>query len=124
MKKINEIETLKLKLEEASSKSNKDHLNKKTALHEKGSALSLALRVGVELVSAVAVGTGIGLGADYWFKTGPWLMIIFIVIGIVAGMLNVYRLASGYNYSGGYHKNKKNQERINFPNKNNEGFKD
>ena len=124
MKENKDLEALKLKLQEASSKSNKTQLDKKSLLHKKGSALSLALRVGIELVSAVAVGTSIGLGADYWLETGPWLMITFVVIGIIAGMLNVYRLANGYNYSRGYHRDGEVQEGINFPNENNEGFKD
>ena len=70
-----------------------------------GNALGLALRVGVELVSAVAVGTAIGWGLDYWLGTRPWFMLVFIVIGGAAGIINVYRMASGFGYSAGYQKN-------------------
>ncbi len=69
-----------------------------------GSALGLAFRVAVELVSALAVGLGIGWLLDYWLDTRPWLMIVFIVIGGAAGVLNVYRMASGYGYAVGYEK--------------------
>jgi len=71
---------------------------------EKGGALSLAFRVGVELISAVAVGTVIGWGLDYWLGTRPWLMLVFIILGGAAGVVNVYRLASGFGYAVGYQK--------------------
>jgi len=71
---------------------------------KKGSALSLAFRVGVELISAVAVGTAIGWGLDEWFGTRPWLMLVFIILGGAAGILNVYRMASGFGYGVGYTK--------------------
>lgn len=69
-----------------------------------GSALGLAFRVAVELVSALAVGLGIGWLLDFWLDTRPWLMIVFIVLGGAAGVLNVYRMASGYGYAAGYKK--------------------
>ena len=71
---------------------------------KKGSALSLAFRVGVELISAVAVGTAIGWGLDEWFGTRPWLMLVFIILGGAAGILNVYRMARGFGYAVGYQK--------------------
>ena len=69
-----------------------------------GSALGLAFRVAVELVSAVAVGWGIGWLLDAWLDTRPWMMIVFIVLGGAGGVLNVYRMASGYGYAAGYDK--------------------
>ena len=69
---------------------------------EKGNALGLAFRVGVELISAVAVGTAIGWGLDKWLDTRPWLMLVFIVVGGAAGIINVYRMASGFGYAAGY----------------------
>jgi len=80
---------------------------KKTGL-EKGNALGLAFRVGVELISAVAIATAIGWGLDYWLDTRPWLMLVFIVLGGAAGILNVYRMASGYGYATGYQKDNLN----------------
>ncbi len=69
------------------------------------SALGLAFRVSVELVSALAVGVAIGLGLDYMLGTKPWLLVAFIVLGFAAGVLNVYRMAAGYGYAVGYRKN-------------------
>jgi len=73
--------------------------------NEKGNALSLAFRVGVELISAVAIGTAIGWGLDSWLDTRPWLMLVFIILGGAAGVMNVYRMASGFGYAVGYQKN-------------------
>jgi len=66
------------------------------------SALGLAFRVSVELVSAVAVGFAIGWGLDWLLGTGPWLMVVFIILGFAAGVLNVYRMAVGMNNAIGY----------------------
>ena len=66
------------------------------------SALGLAFRVAVELVSAVAVGLAIGWGLDYVLDTKPWLMVVFIVLGFAAGVINVYRMAAGFNNAIGY----------------------
>jgi ATP synthase protein I len=71
---------------------------------QNGNALGLAFRVGVELISAVAVGTAIGWGLDYWLDTRPWFMLVFIIVGGAAGIINVYRMASGFGYAAGYQK--------------------
>ncbi|MAH83305.1 MAG: hypothetical protein CBB68_02935 [Rhodospirillaceae bacterium TMED8] len=77
---------------------------------EKGGSLGLAFRVSLEIVSAVGIGVGVGWFIDEWLGTKPWLMLLFIVLGGVAGMLNVYRLASGQGYAAGYSKDKGQQE--------------
>jgi ATP synthase protein I len=82
-----------------------DPLKQKTAeKSEKGGPLGLAFRVSVEIVSAVAVGVAIGWLLDEWLGTRPWLMLVFIVLGGGAGILNVYRMASGFGYAVGYQK--------------------
>ena len=52
----------------------------------------IGLRAGVEVVSALAVGIGIGWALDRWLGTWPWLFLVFFVMGSGAGVLNVYRL--------------------------------
>ena len=49
------------------------------------------LRMGSEFLSAVLIGAGIGCGIDYYLGTLPIAMIIMLLFGFVAGMLNVYR---------------------------------
>ena len=60
---------------------------------KKGSYMGSAFKLGTELVAAVAVGTIIGFILDSWFDTKPWLIIAFFFIGVIAGMLNVIRVA-------------------------------
>ena len=59
----------------------------------KGLFMGSALSLGTELVAAAVVGTIIGFILDNWFGTKPWFIIIFFIIGVIAGMLNVIRVA-------------------------------
>ncbi len=60
------------------------------------------MRLGAELVSALAIGVGIGLLLDYWLGTKPWFMLLFFMLGSVAGFMNVYRAATGMGQGVGY----------------------
>lgn len=64
--------------------------------------LGFAMRLGVELVSALAIGVGIGLLLDYWLETTPCFMLLFFILGSVAGFMNVYRAATGIGQGVGY----------------------
>ena len=59
----------------------------------RGLLMGSAFRLGTELVAAVVVGTIIGFILDNWFGTKPWFIITFFFIGVIAGMLNVIRVA-------------------------------
>jgi len=59
-----------------------------------GSALSLGLRVGMELVAAMLVGVAIGWGLDRWLGTRPVFLGVFVLIGGAAGVLNVWRIVA------------------------------
>ena len=61
---------------------------------KKGSFMGSAFKLGTELVAAVAVGTIFGFILDSWFGTKPWFIILFFIIGVIAGMLNVIRAAN------------------------------
>jgi ATP synthase protein I len=54
--------------------------------------LSIAARVGVELVAATVVGAGLGYGLDHWLGTAPWLLIVGVFLGTTAGLLGIIRL--------------------------------
>src|SRR5262245_18239922 len=53
------------------------------------SALARGLRLSSELVAGVLVGGVIGWSLDYWVGTKPWGLIVLVLLGIVAGGLNV-----------------------------------
>ena len=61
---------------------------------KRGSFMGIAFKLGTELVAAVVVGTIIGFILDSWFDTKPWFIIAFFFIGVVAGILNVIRVAN------------------------------
>jgi len=57
-----------------------------------GSAMGAGLRVGIEMVSALLVGLAIGWGLDRWLGTRPIMTVVFLVLGVAAGILNVWRM--------------------------------
>jgi ATP synthase protein I len=58
----------------------------------RGSLAGIGLRVGVELVSALAVAVAIGWGLDRWLHTMPLFLIVFVLLGGAAGVANVWRI--------------------------------
>ena len=80
----------KTRLEIAKSK-----IAKKNQINEKKnvSSIGTAFKMSTELVSAVAVGTIIGFILDKTFGTKPWLILIFFFVGVIAGIVNVFKSA-------------------------------
>ncbi|MEJ5300217.1 MAG: AtpZ/AtpI family protein [Thermodesulforhabdaceae bacterium] len=52
-----------------------------------------ASTVGLSIAFAIFIGLGIGFWLDGKLGTWPWLTMIFMVFGIVAGYRNYYRFA-------------------------------
>lgn len=52
-----------------------------------------ALRLSSEFIAGVAVGAGLGWLIDRVAGTSPWGLIVFLLLGFVAGVLNVLRSA-------------------------------
>jgi ATP synthase protein I len=59
--------------------------------------MSRGLRLGSEFIAAILVGAGIGYLLDLWLRTGPWIMLVMLLVGFAAGVLNVTRSASEMN---------------------------
>lgn len=57
-----------------------------------GEGMGQAMRVGVELVSAIGVGTFIGYWIDRWLDCAPFGMIVFFFLGFAAGFMNIYKM--------------------------------
>jgi ATP synthase protein I len=53
--------------------------------------LGLAVRVASEFVAGVLVGAGLGWLFDHFLGTSPWGLIVFLLLGFVAGVVNVLR---------------------------------
>jgi len=59
----------------------------------RAAALGKALRLATELVAGVVVGGFIGWALDRLFGSAPFLMVVFLILGSAAGILNVVRTA-------------------------------
>jgi ATP synthase protein I len=82
--------SFKVRLEIAKNKLSRKSLYKNK---QPSSSIGTAFKMSAELVSAVVVGTIIGFILDKTFGTKPWLILIFFFVGVVAGILNVFKSA-------------------------------
>ena len=87
MKDLKEIST-RLKIAKKKTKIYDDKGNGSNA-----ASLGKALKISTELVASVVVGSTIGFILDSWFDTKPLLIIVFFIIGVIAGILNVIKVA-------------------------------
>lgn len=46
--------------------------------------------MGISIVLATVIGLALGYWLDKVFDTSPWLTLIFLVLGIIAGFRNLY----------------------------------
>ena len=62
------------------------------------------LKSGVELVSAIIVALVIGVFLDNYFQSKPIFLIIFLILGFAAGIMNVYRSVKKLGFEVGFKK--------------------
>ena len=87
MKNLKEIST---RLEIAKKNIKKNEIKTKSS---NAASLGKALKISTELVASVVVGSILGFILDNWFDTKPLLTICFFLIGVAAGMSNVFKSA-------------------------------
>ena len=87
MKNLKEIST-RLEIAKKNTKNSYTKNNGSNA-----TSLGKALKISTELVAAVVVGSTIGFLLDNWFDTKPLLTICFFIMGVAAGILNVFKSA-------------------------------
>lgn len=79
--------------------------HEKDRVHEAKSSgaggFAKALKIGSEFVAGVLVGAALGWGLDSVAGTSPWGLIVFMMLGFAAGILNVIRSSSSMNTSAG-----------------------
>jgi ATP synthase protein I len=63
------------------------------AAQAKASAMAMGFRLSSELVAGVLVGAALGWGFDRLLSTSPWGLIVFLLLGFTAGVVNVMRAA-------------------------------
>ncbi|WP_082434485.1 AtpZ/AtpI family protein [Devosia sp. A16] len=68
-----------------------------SAANRNFSGWNRGMRLGTEFIAAILVGAGIGYLLDLGLKTGPWLMLVMLLVGFAAGVLNVVRSAAEMN---------------------------
>ena len=86
----------KRRMEQLEARLNTLKTGKAPAKHhsdEHYSQAHLAWRMVIELVAGLAIGFGMGFGLDAVFGTSPWLMIVFIFLGLAAGIKTMMRSA-------------------------------
>jgi ATP synthase protein I len=59
----------------------------------RASAMAMGFRLSSELIAGVAVGALMGWGFDRLLSTSPFGLIVFVLLGFTAGVLNVIRSA-------------------------------
>ena len=65
------------------------------------SAMARGFRLSTELVAGVLVGAMFGWLLDRWLGISPWGLIVFLLLGFAAGVMNVMRVAGVAPGSGG-----------------------
>ena len=59
----------------------------------RGKAMGLGFSIAAQLVAGVLIGGAGGYFLDRWLGTTPWLMVVLLVVGFAAGIMNVVRTA-------------------------------
>lgn len=54
--------------------------------------MSTASAVGIVIVVSVVIGFLLGRWLDRIFGTDPWLLLVFTILGVVAGFIEMYRM--------------------------------
>lgn len=67
--------------------------NEQDSAQARASAMAVGLRLSSELVAGVLAGAALGWGFDRLLSTSPWGLIVFLLLGFVAGVMNVMRTA-------------------------------
>jgi ATP synthase protein I len=91
-----ETETIKRRLHDLEDKvrdARARHAPASSQAQDRGSAMGEALKLATEMIAGVGVGGFVGWALDRLFGTAPILMVVFLVLGAAAGILNVIRSA-------------------------------
>ena len=74
------LRALEARIAAAKGSEAKDHME------EHYSQAQLAWRMVIEMVAGLGIGFGIGYGLDALLGTSPFLMVVFVILGLIAGV--------------------------------------
>ena len=63
------------------------------------SGLGFAYRIGIEFISGILVGLLLGYAIDHVLNTQPWGLVVMVLLGASAGLLNIFRILGLWNLS-------------------------
>lgn len=87
-----DLDTRLKHLESRLSERQKAEKEKETASSGKsGAGWGQAVKLSSEFIAAVIVGAALGWALDQWAGSSPWGLIVFLLLGFAAGVLNVMR---------------------------------
>ena len=58
-----------------------------------GADLGMGMKIASDLIAGVLVGIFLGYTLDNFLETKPLFIVVFVFVGFIAGMVNVYRTA-------------------------------
>ncbi len=90
------LETRRQRLGEALSQKDTDERLERDAAgrrRENANGMAYAVKISSEFIAGVVVGAAIGWLVDKMAGTSPWGLIVFLLLGFCAGVLNVLRTA-------------------------------
>jgi len=91
--KLKKMINQKTKINELKKKIDNYHEDKNSSLDiSKKKGAGFGFKISTEIVAALVVGVIIGIVVDNYFNTQPFGLIIFFILGALAGFLNVYRI--------------------------------
>ena len=93
-------EDLDKRLADINKRLGRDVKPKDETSRPKNEGFGNAFKLSSEFISAILVGTIMGYGIDWLLGTLPFAMILFLLLGFVAGVMNVLRSAG--EMSGSY----------------------
>jgi ATP synthase protein I len=91
-----ELESRRQRLEAALAGKDAEERQERDAAgrrRESSNGMAYAVKISSEFIAGVVVGAALGWLIDKLFGTGPWGLIIFLLLGFCAGVLNVLRSA-------------------------------
>jgi ATP synthase protein I len=88
---VDSLETRRQKLEDKLAAKKLDDENEAADKSEERQGYGLAIKLSSEFIAALFVGALFGYLLDTYAGTAPWGMIVFLLLGFAAGVLNVLR---------------------------------